>query len=273
MIYLYSSDTSRPPRVLEENGKNYWFMDRENMEREISANNFLEYGEYNGNLYGTHLDSIRDIIKQGKKSDDPIWQFWWNRQYRRDKTTKLLPLFQAKCAFWTVHRVHWKCFTTAPSSCHMSSSLLHPEWSSWNNSMLSAESPAVHNAIWRWVCVQKWISSLLARFDLDQYTKRFRCHFLVRPAKFNPIQFTASTDTWIIGFLIRGNYHTKFSLSKNGFYAINSNVMRFDRTTIWSQRWRRVRCCSENTKSIWTWWLWTRISISHSERWLRHWKL
>ncbi|XP_055296279.1 protein PALS2 isoform X4 [Sitodiplosis mosellana] len=58
--------TSRPPRVLEENGKNYWFMDRENMEREISENNFLEYGEYNGNLYGTHLDSIRDIIKQGK---------------------------------------------------------------------------------------------------------------------------------------------------------------------------------------------------------------
>lgn len=35
------------------------------MDREIHENNFLEYGEYNGNLYGTHLDSIRDIIKQG----------------------------------------------------------------------------------------------------------------------------------------------------------------------------------------------------------------
>lgn len=74
MIFLHSKcincgflfiDTSRPPRVLEENGKNYWFMDREDMEREIRENKFLENGEYNGNLYGTHLDSIRDVIKQG----------------------------------------------------------------------------------------------------------------------------------------------------------------------------------------------------------------
>lgn len=60
------SDTSRPPRVLEENGNNYWFTDREEMEEEIRQNNFLEYGEHNGHLYGTHLDSIRDVIKDGK---------------------------------------------------------------------------------------------------------------------------------------------------------------------------------------------------------------
>lgn len=35
------------------------------MDREIHENKLLEHGEYNGNLYGTHLDSIRDIIKQG----------------------------------------------------------------------------------------------------------------------------------------------------------------------------------------------------------------
>lgn len=58
--------TSRPPRVLEENGKNYWFIDREDMERDIHENKFLEHGEYNGNIYGTHLDSIRNVIKQGK---------------------------------------------------------------------------------------------------------------------------------------------------------------------------------------------------------------
>lgn len=40
-------------------------MDREDMEREIRENRFLENGEYNGNMYGTHLDSIRDVIKQG----------------------------------------------------------------------------------------------------------------------------------------------------------------------------------------------------------------
>ncbi|CAD7080129.1 unnamed protein product [Hermetia illucens] len=58
--------TSRPPRALEESGKGYWFVDREEMEEEIKENKFLEYGEYNGNLYGTHLDSIRDVIKSGK---------------------------------------------------------------------------------------------------------------------------------------------------------------------------------------------------------------
>jgi guanylate kinase len=59
-------DTSRPPRALEENGLGYWFIDREDFEDEIHSNNFLEYGEHNGNLYGTHLDSIRNVIKEGK---------------------------------------------------------------------------------------------------------------------------------------------------------------------------------------------------------------
>lgn len=53
------------PRPLEENGKGYWFVDREDMEQEIAENNFLEFGEHNGNLYGTHLDSIRAVIKEG----------------------------------------------------------------------------------------------------------------------------------------------------------------------------------------------------------------
>ncbi|KAL5279948.1 MPP6 family protein [Megaselia abdita] len=58
--------TSRTKRALEENGKSYWFADREDMEEEIKQNNFLEYGEHNGNLYGTHVESIKDVIKSGK---------------------------------------------------------------------------------------------------------------------------------------------------------------------------------------------------------------
>ena len=70
-IYLFIfnvkfSDTSRPPRVLEENGRGYWFIDRETMEEEIREHKFLEYGEHNGHLYGTKLDSIREVIRQGK---------------------------------------------------------------------------------------------------------------------------------------------------------------------------------------------------------------
>ncbi|XP_038222207.1 MAGUK p55 subfamily member 6 isoform X1 [Zerene cesonia] len=58
--------TSRPPRPLEENGESYWFVSREEMERDAHAGRFLEYGEHNGHLYGTHLDSIRAVIKEGK---------------------------------------------------------------------------------------------------------------------------------------------------------------------------------------------------------------
>lgn len=35
------------------------------MDQDINENKFLEYGDHSGNMYGTHLDSIRDVIKQG----------------------------------------------------------------------------------------------------------------------------------------------------------------------------------------------------------------
>lgn len=58
--------TSRPPRELEENGKSYWFVTREYFEKEIADHQMLEYGEHNGHLYGTNIESIRDVIRQGK---------------------------------------------------------------------------------------------------------------------------------------------------------------------------------------------------------------
>lgn len=36
------------------------------MEEQIRQHKFLEYGEHNGNLYGTSLDSIRNVINEGK---------------------------------------------------------------------------------------------------------------------------------------------------------------------------------------------------------------
>ncbi|KAL6432740.1 hypothetical protein ACFW04_006260 [Cataglyphis niger] len=58
--------TSRPPRVLEEDGKSYWFTDRETMEADIREHRFLEHGEHGGHLYGTKLDSVREMIRAGK---------------------------------------------------------------------------------------------------------------------------------------------------------------------------------------------------------------
>ncbi|KAG7207514.1 hypothetical protein KM043_009146 [Ampulex compressa] len=58
--------TSRPSRVLEEDGKSYWFTDRETMERDIREHRYLEYGEHGGHLYGTKLDSVRELNRAGK---------------------------------------------------------------------------------------------------------------------------------------------------------------------------------------------------------------
>ncbi|KOB66605.1 putative calcium/calmodulin-dependent serine protein kinase membrane-associated guanylate kinase [Operophtera brumata] len=60
-------------RLIQENpdrfgasGQSYRFVSREEMERDAHAGRFLEHGEHNGHLYGTHLDSIRAVIKEGK---------------------------------------------------------------------------------------------------------------------------------------------------------------------------------------------------------------
>ncbi|XP_044587929.1 protein PALS2 isoform X3 [Cotesia glomerata] len=58
--------TSRPPRVLEEDGKSYWFTDRDSMENDIKQHRYLEFGEYGSHLYGTKLDSVRELIRAGK---------------------------------------------------------------------------------------------------------------------------------------------------------------------------------------------------------------
>lgn len=58
--------TSRAPREGEIHGKGYFFTDRESMELDIKEDSFLEYGEFNGNLYGTKIETIRNVIRSGK---------------------------------------------------------------------------------------------------------------------------------------------------------------------------------------------------------------
>ncbi|XP_008181814.1 MAGUK p55 subfamily member 7 isoform X2 [Acyrthosiphon pisum] len=57
--------TSRSPRPGEVNGKEYNFVSRELMEEQIARGEFLEFGEYKGNLYGTSLESVKSIIRSG----------------------------------------------------------------------------------------------------------------------------------------------------------------------------------------------------------------
>uniref|UniRef100_A0A8C2K7H1 Membrane protein, palmitoylated 6a (MAGUK p55 subfamily member 6) n=1 Tax=Cyprinus carpio TaxID=7962 RepID=A0A8C2K7H1_CYPCA len=58
--------TSRHPRDDEKDGQSYCFVSREEMETDIKASRYLEHGEYDGNLYGTKIDSIHEIVHTGR---------------------------------------------------------------------------------------------------------------------------------------------------------------------------------------------------------------
>ncbi|XP_074101620.1 membrane palmitoylated protein 7-like protein metro isoform X2 [Cotesia typhae] len=57
--------TSRPPRPGEVDGKEYFFVTREQMEQDIESGKFIEYGEYKGNLYGTSGESVSSLLNAG----------------------------------------------------------------------------------------------------------------------------------------------------------------------------------------------------------------
>jgi guanylate kinase len=50
----------------EENGRGYYFEDRAVIEADIKKGEYLEWGEHNGNLYGTKLNTIRQVVQSGK---------------------------------------------------------------------------------------------------------------------------------------------------------------------------------------------------------------
>ncbi|XP_023212816.1 peripheral plasma membrane protein CASK-like, partial [Centruroides sculpturatus] len=58
--------TTRYPRKGEENGKNYCFVTHEKMMADISANEYLEYGTHEDAMYGTKLESIKQIHANGQ---------------------------------------------------------------------------------------------------------------------------------------------------------------------------------------------------------------
>ncbi|XP_029113611.1 55 kDa erythrocyte membrane protein isoform X2 [Scleropages formosus] len=58
--------TTRPPRKDEEDGKEYYFISTEEMTKCITENQLLEYGSFQGHMFGTKLETIRKIHDQGK---------------------------------------------------------------------------------------------------------------------------------------------------------------------------------------------------------------
>ena len=60
------SMTTRAPRVTETNGVEYYFVSKEEFQRNIDEDNFLEWAEFVGNRYGTPKSYVEELRNQGK---------------------------------------------------------------------------------------------------------------------------------------------------------------------------------------------------------------
>ncbi|XP_054623824.1 discs large homolog 1-like protein isoform X3 [Dunckerocampus dactyliophorus] len=59
--------TTRPKRDYEVDGRDYHFVvSREQMEKDIQEHKFIEAGQYNNHLYGTSVQSVREVAQKGK---------------------------------------------------------------------------------------------------------------------------------------------------------------------------------------------------------------
>lgn len=59
------SHTTRPIRAGEEEGREYFFVTKEEFERQIEAGQFLEHANVHGNLYGTSITESQKAASTG----------------------------------------------------------------------------------------------------------------------------------------------------------------------------------------------------------------
>jgi len=64
--YLSVSVTTRPQGPGEKNGREYWFVSRQEFHKRIEEGALLEYAEVFGNLYGTPRDKTDETLQAGK---------------------------------------------------------------------------------------------------------------------------------------------------------------------------------------------------------------
>lgn len=57
------SCTTRAPREGEKHGREYFFLTKEEFEKRIREDDFLEYDEHFGNFYGTPKSFVRETLK------------------------------------------------------------------------------------------------------------------------------------------------------------------------------------------------------------------
>lgn len=65
-LFYSVSMTTRKPRVGEVNGSDYYFVSKEEFDKNIESGNLLEWAEFVGNKYGTPKDKVEEQLSQGK---------------------------------------------------------------------------------------------------------------------------------------------------------------------------------------------------------------
>jgi len=64
--YFSISTTTRSPRAGEEDGVDYFFVDKATFQQDIAEELFLEYALVHGNYYGTSLRAVEEALAEGK---------------------------------------------------------------------------------------------------------------------------------------------------------------------------------------------------------------
>ena len=64
-FYFSVSLTTRSKRPGEEEGRDYYYVSREQFQKNIEEDNLLEYAEFVGNYYGTPRDKVEQQREQG----------------------------------------------------------------------------------------------------------------------------------------------------------------------------------------------------------------
>ncbi len=68
------SHTTRAPRGQEQNGREYWFVSKEQFQSMIDAGEFFEWAEVHGNRYGTSRSGIEARMRAG---EDVVLEIDW----------------------------------------------------------------------------------------------------------------------------------------------------------------------------------------------------
>jgi len=60
------SHTTRAPRGAEQNGKEYYFVTKDEFQDLIAKGGFIEHAQFGSNFYGTSFKAVEDIAQKGR---------------------------------------------------------------------------------------------------------------------------------------------------------------------------------------------------------------